>query len=237
LLKKHPELFIKKAHDDNACYVADINFGMSDYGIMKYYIERTNLIKQQFILQIKIEILKDSVQPEKRKEKLRKDLEKRLEKVEKAKIKNEIRYQKFLEKSKQTVVKAFVTFKSMEGKLRFMKLYDHSWLSRKLNKKKQQELYFEDKYLDVRHPTHASLILWENLGVTKKERCLRVFLVAIVSFIIMILTFIIIVYARDFQSSLSEKYGDSNCPSDTVLKIDAYNDQLKDRADRTGLMH
>lgn len=49
---------------------------------------------------------------------------KQIEKIQKKKDKIEQSYEKFKQKSKQEIVKAFVTFKSMEGKLRFLDLYD-----------------------------------------------------------------------------------------------------------------
>ena len=237
LLKDRNNLYVISNRDQNAFQVADINFGMSDYGIMKFYLQRTDLIKQQIILQIKIDILKDSTQSEEKKEELKKKLQKKLENVEKKKEKNEERYQKFLEKGKQSVVKAFVTFKSMEGKLRIMHMYNQNWITKCCRKKKIQHLYLDNKYLDIRAPTAPSLILWENLGVKRKERCIRISFVALVSFILMIITAVIIVYSREFQSSTNDEYGDGICPSNDVTQDDALQDQLKAKSERSGLMY
>ena len=53
----------------------------------------------------------------------------------------------------------------------------------------------------------------------------------------MIVTFVIIIYSRDFQSDLASKYGNSTCPTQTIDKSDAYEDQQKSKSERTGLMH
>lgn len=53
----------------------------------------------------------------------------------------------------------------------------------------------------------------------------------------MIITAIIVIYSRDYQSSVSSEYGNTICPSTSVSKSDAYYDQLKDKSERTGLMH
>lgn len=52
----------------------------------------------------------------------------------------------------------------------------------------------------------------------------------------MVLSFIIIVYSRDYQSTLSSKYGTSSCPKSTVTQTDAYNDYQKAESQRSGLM-
>ena len=237
LLQDNSNFYVIFRNDQNAYHIADINFGMSDYGIMKFYLQRTNLIKQQIILQIKIDILKESKYSEDKKEKIKKKLENKLVNIEKKKEKNEQGYQKFLEKSKQAVVKAFVTFKSMEGKLRIMRMYDQSCFTKCCNKKKIKHLYMDKKYLDIRPPTAPSLILWENLGVKMKERCIRICFVALISFILMIITAVIIVYSREFQSSTNDEYGDGICPSNDVTQDDAYQDQLKPKSERSGFMY
>lgn len=53
----------------------------------------------------------------------------------------------------------------------------------------------------------------------------------------MILSFAIIVYSRDYQSTLSDKYGNSSCPSTEILQEDAVTDYLKAASEKVGLMN
>lgn len=236
VLEEFKEKHIRIQDDPNACKIVDINFGMSDYGILNFYLKRSELVKQEAILTIKLDILNDSEVSEKDKLKTKSKLEKELEKTVKAKDKNEEQFQKFMKNKKQEVVKAFVTFKSMEAKLRILDLYSAGKLKRWFKKKDYASRHFEGKWLDVRHPASASLILWENLGVTQKERFLRILFVSLISFILMIVTFVIIVFSRDYQSSLTNKYGNSSCPTSTISKSDAYTDYQKAESERAGLM-
>jgi hypothetical protein len=143
---------------------------MSDYGVMHYYMNRQNYIRQIAILSIKINILKDTDMSPKTKEKQISKMTKRIEKLQKKQEKNENAYLKFRNSSNEKVVKAFVTFKSMEGKLRIMQLYSVSRFYRCFRKPKVIDRYFEKKWLDIRQPAASSLILWENLGVSRKQR-------------------------------------------------------------------
>lgn len=238
ILEENAGTFIKVKNDPNACKIADIYLGMSDYGVMHFYLKRTELAKQETMINIKISILEDTDMDESEKDKKLKKYKKRLTKVQKKKEKNEQAYEKFKAKNQQKIVKAYVTMKSMEGKLRLMELYEKENIFAKCcRSKERKKRMFKGKMLDVRHPAPPSLILWENLGVSRKERCFRISIVALISILLMILTFIIIVFARDFQSSLSQEYKTSSCPSDPVSQYDALADQLKDKSERTGLMH
>jgi hypothetical protein len=69
------------------------------------------------------------------------------------------------------------------------------------------------------------------------QRFIRIFIVAAISVLLMIFTFAIIVYSRYYQSSLSEKYGSSSCPSDKITQEEAYADYMKPQAERSGLMN
>ena len=237
VLEEYKHEYVKVKDAPNATLVADINFGMSDYGIMHFYLKRSSLMREEAVITIKTNILNDTEMDEDVKEKQIRKLEKKLVKVQKKKEKNEREYEKFKQKNKQQVVKAFVTFKSTEAKLRIMQLYHVSRLTKIFGKKKLKDRYFENKWLDVRHPTDPSLILWENLGVSMTQRCIRIFIVAAISVLLMIFTFAIIVYSRYYQSSLSEKYGSSSCPSDKITQEEAYADYMKPQAERSGLMN
>ena len=236
VLEEFKDRKIRIKDDPNALKVADINFGMGDYEILGFYMKRSELIKQETILTIKMDIVKDSKMKENDKEKTCAKMQKQIDKIQKKKEKNEEGYEKFKQKSKQEVVKkTFVTFKSMEGKLRFLDLYNVGrW--RRWRRKPYASRYFEGRWLDVRQPPPASLILWENLGVGKTERFFRILLVSLVSFLLMILWFIVIVYSRDYQSTLSSKYGDKSWPKTTITQTEAYNDYQKSESQRLGLM-
>jgi len=237
LLEKHSDRAIRLADDPNAHRIVDINFGMSDYGVMHFYLKRTELSKQEAILNIKINIVSDTKMKEKDRQKKIKALQKKLAKVVKAKDKNEMNYTKFKETCSQQVVKAFVTCQSMEGKLRLLQLYNISRTAKCCNKSKLEDRKFEGKLLDVRHPTDPSLILWENLGVSRKQRCIRISIVALISFLLMIATFIIIVFSKSVEDGLREDYGSGSCPQFTIDQSAALEDQNKPSQERAGLMH
>ncbi|CAI2368473.1 unnamed protein product [Moneuplotes crassus] len=117
LLAENPDQVIRLQDDPNAHKLVDINFGMSDFGVMHFYLKRTQFTKQEAVLNVKISILIDTEMEPKPKQKKIRALRKKLAKVIKAKVKNERAYQKFKETYSQQVVKAFVTCQSMEGKL------------------------------------------------------------------------------------------------------------------------
>ena len=71
LLKNHEDEYVRLENDPNAHKIADINFGMSDYGVMHFYLERTQLKKQEAILAIKTNIVKDTDMKKKAKEKIK----------------------------------------------------------------------------------------------------------------------------------------------------------------------
>jgi hypothetical protein len=169
--------------------------------------------------------------------KQKKALEKKIAKVKKAKEKNEKAYKKYREKSKQQVVKAFVTFQSMEGKMRLLHLYNVSKWRRCCGKKAIQDRYFQGKFLDIRQPTDPSLILWENLGVGRTQRCMRILLVTLISLLLMILSFVIIIYSKNYEASLRDNFGTGSCPNFEISLLDAYEDQQAEAGERTGLMH
>ncbi|CAI2368472.1 unnamed protein product [Moneuplotes crassus] len=70
-----------------------------------------------------------------------------------------------------------------------------------------------------------------------KQRCLRISLIAFVSFLLMIATFIIIVFSRSVEHSLRDDYGSGSCPKFDIDQEDALQDQLKESKERSGLMH
>lgn len=194
-------------------------------------------MRKEAVITIKTNILNDTEMDEDEKEKQLRKLEKMLVKVQKKNEKNERAYEKFKQKNKQQVVKAFVTFKSTEAKLRILQLYNVSRFTKICRKKRLKDRYFENKWLDVRHPSDPSLILWENLGVSMTQRCIRIFIVAAISVLLMIFTFAIIVYSRYYQSSLSDEFGSSSCPSNTITQDEALTDYMKPQAERSGLMN
>ena len=69
ILEEYKEYKIKIQNDPNATKVVDINFGMGNYEILGFYMKRAELVKQETILNIKMDIVKDSKIKEKEKEK------------------------------------------------------------------------------------------------------------------------------------------------------------------------
>lgn len=69
VLEEFKDHKIKIQDDPNATKVVDINFGLGNYEILGFYMKRSELVKQETILNIKMDIVKDSNITEKEKEK------------------------------------------------------------------------------------------------------------------------------------------------------------------------
>ena len=84
-------------------------------------------------------------------------------------------------------VAAIVTFRSMEGVQRAKHAFMHSWIKKKLSdtlftrcfkccfKKDLQNIKFKDIWLDTAQSVEPELLLWQNYGVSKTQKCLRHF--------------------------------------------------------------
>jgi len=101
----------------------------------------------------------------------------------------------------------------MEGAARFVNAYQMTSLSRFIfglscccciNKESYERKLFFGKWLKVREAIDPTLILWENLGISQKERCLRITLKGIISAILVLATTLFILYAKIYESNVNE---------------------------------
>lgn len=73
-----------------------------------------------------------------------------------------------------------------------------------------------------------SLIMWENLGSRKKDRCFRTTITTIVAIILCLATIIVIVYAKEFDIQSNEFAPTTNCPTEfNITRTMAYDDYLE----------
>lgn len=84
---------------------------------------------------------------------------------------------------------AFIVFRSNEGVARAEQAYmlsswTRGWLWLTCRSKQYREKYFLGNYLRVKKAIDPSLILWENLGYTRKERFIRTSITSVVAIIL-----------------------------------------------------
>ena len=73
-----------------------------------------------------------------------------------------------------------------------------------LDKKDYKRKLFQGKFLKVERAVEPSLIIWENLGITKKRRCCRILFSSCVAFILLLLTTLLILYVKLQEIDLKE---------------------------------
>jgi len=84
---------------------------------------------------------------------------------------------------------AIVLFRSVEGFRRAEKAFSVPWYKKVIFKCIKQtrlkEIRFHSKFLRVNSAVEPDLVLWQNFGVSKKNRFVRVFLFVIFTFILL----------------------------------------------------
>ena len=100
------------------------------------------------------------------------------------------KYKKLSENKTQDEVKnAFIVFRSNEGVARAEQAYmlsawSRCWLWVTCRSKRYRDKQLLGKYLSVKRAIDPSLILWENLGYSQKERILRTTITSVVALIL-----------------------------------------------------
>lgn len=101
----------------------------------------------------------------------------------------------------------------MEGAARLVNAYNKSRTYRCctfycsdccVDKKTYRRKLFHNKWLKVTEAVEPSLIMWENLGVTKKGRCIRIIFISIISLALLLATTILIVYVKWWETGLKQ---------------------------------
>ena len=95
---------------------------------------------------------------------------------------------------------AYVVFRSMEGAARCRQVYSAGLWSRfKLCctcNRNYRKLLLNGKYLQVTRATDPTLILWENLGYSLKERRLLAFFISLVTLAMVMVCVSVYVFGR-----------------------------------------
>ena len=102
---------------------------------------------------------------------------------------------------------AYITMKSMEGAARLIQAYQLSrwkrlWLSVCCSGSRYKKKMFQGRILQAERAIEPSLIMWENLGFSKKVRCLRILGSVFITMIMLSVTVIAIMYARAADEEL-----------------------------------
>ena len=114
--------------------------------------------------------------------------------------------------SKSLIKNAFIVFRSMEGAARLIQAYDTSRCSLCclrclpnccVDKVEYRSKLFEGHYLKTETAVEPTLILWENLGVTKKQRCFRIFLSSLLAIMLLLATTVLILYVKIKENELN----------------------------------
>ena len=101
----------------------------------------------------------------------------------------------------------------MEGAARLKSAYNHSRLSVCctrcccsccVDKKTYRRKLFSGQWLKVEQSVEPSLIIWENLGLSLKNRCIRTTGAALISLILLLATTLLILYVKVFETDLKQ---------------------------------
>ena len=141
------------------------------------------------------------------------------------------------------VVTVFLLFRSMEGVERALYAFKsykitRMWLSifTCCMSKRQKSKLFKGKWLKVQPAVEPELLLWENFGVSRWGRFLRVLLYVVFVLVMLIVCFYIISYLEGEQNHYENELSGSQCG--TSVDASAANlDFLAVNNARTGDFH
>lgn len=140
---------------------------------------------------------------------------------------------------------AYIVFKSMEGAERCLQAYRYhymKWLCFRCCaccfKVSYDNKMFHDNWLHVDKAIEPSLIMWENLGYNRQDRCKRIFCTTLIAILLLAVTVLFILLIRSQKSGLRNFAPEINCAKlPSVSKDLAYSDQVKPLEEREGWMH
>jgi len=170
VLLSNPKFAVSDHNDPNAYKIAQIDFALANYTIMEYYKLRVNYEKQDRILTLKQAILDKSNVSEEKKNKSRQVMARRREINRERHEKNEERIKVCKSHSNVKAIRAFVTMESMEGKKRIKRAYRAKKFRRCWTKKRYIDRYMEGKWLKVYDAPRPSILIWENIPISKANR-------------------------------------------------------------------
>ena len=84
-----------------------------------------------------------------------------------------------------------------------------------MDKKTYRRKLFHKKWLQVDQAVEPSLIMWENLGITRKARCFRITIASFISLLLLLTTTLLILYVKVWETEL--KSDKITCASDSEI--------------------
>ncbi|CDW91797.1 UNKNOWN [Stylonychia lemnae] len=208
VIKNEPQVLLLNKQSQNDHKILNIHFGMTDFGKLKILIRIYDLLKQLFRNEARM--AKDS-KNEKKYVKVQEKLEKRIEKLIAS-------YQKYDIKFSNQVIKAYVTFRTLEGKERAIKAYKVGSCRRRCANCCGSNYYRKKEQIKQQYQHYHLLDSQEN-GQKSTG------------------TFILIVVARSYQKEVKEYSPQIDCPDIDITKDEAFKDQRRESDKRLGLMH
>lgn len=230
VLSKNPD---KLKLEKNAEKIMNLHMGVTDYGFLFFLIRIQSLVKQIKLIRL-------------RKEKLPKKAA-AFDKQEAKAIDNIIAAKNAMEiynsKNKSKAVVAFVQFESMDAVPRINRSYEYNCCARCCvmscccgNRENLAYRYLRKTWPEISPAPDPTIIQWQNLSVGPVGRCIRITFIGLVSFILMMVSFALIIYSKNVEKEQQNKFPNKDCGSLTPNKTEAYQDFQLPIADQQGLM-
>lgn len=135
---------------------------------------------------------------------------------------------KEIQKTKPRAVYIYIQFLSMNGKIKFLKEMNMSWLKRLWIRCRRRYNTIQHKYIGNRWPQineiapHPSQIQWENLGVTTIRQFFKSTIAYFVALLLLAVSFLVIIFCLDYKDSLTQNsWSSTECGSFIPTSEDA----------------
>mmetsp|Transcript_18073 Transcript_18073/g.13020 ORF Transcript_18073/g.13020 Transcript_18073/m.13020 type:complete len:134 (+) Transcript_18073:1773-2174(+) len=130
----------------------------------------------------------------------------------------------------------------MEGAFRLQKAYSDNYCKRKCIlcccSKRYKHKYFFSRWLRVTPAIDPSLILWENLGFTRRQRNMRIVFTSIVTIILIACAATAIIFAKEIDKDLQEISPQVACDANIdITQSMAYYDYQASNEEKQGFFY
>lgn len=228
---------LSDTEQEQACEIVDIQFAMSDYQYLQHVL---NILEKSAKIQ-KIDLRAGRLDDARRVAKLEAQKEKLLAGIE---VSRSNYYQDLAQGDNlNQALCAIVVFRSMEGVQRAKRLFKVPFYKQLLYKvccrccsNNYANIMFKGKFFSIKTAVEPELLIWQNFGVTKKQRCVRIFLFGLFVLIMLSLCFYAILSLEYIIQKSEMEIPDIVCP-DTVLLSQASVDYQLDPEQRNGNFH
>ena len=194
--------------DDNQNAIMNINFGLSEYGRFKYMINISNFLKNKKRF--------DRLEKEHREN--REYYQMKIDVLQNNAKKELFKMEEYSKQNPSRAVIAFIQFQSNNGKEKFIKAYKKGPCQRCCNYERHKHKYIDGKWPKVSEAPDPSVIIWQNLAIGKCSRFFRSLGVWILSILIMLLSLVVIIVNRYFQSRFNTNFTTTNCGDIQITK-------------------